>query len=426
MNLTWFSVGQAQEHRFMKTLHLPAIALLLSAALALQAAATRPNIILVMTDDQGYGDLACHGHPFIQTPNLDKLHRESTRFTDFQVSATCSPTRAALLSGRHPFKCGVTHTLLEHNSRFVRTEGYCTDVFFDQALSWVHQNKDRPFFAYIPTNAPHLPYLVAEKYKQLYTGKCKDRPAAFLGMITNIDENMGRLMGKLDEWNLADNTLLVFMTDNGTSGGADIFNAGMKGRKATIHGGATRVPLFLKLPGRIKPGVDIDRLARHYDLFPTLADYAQVKVPAAYPVDGRSLKPLIDDPESEWPDRLTFFHLGRWAKKDAPPRFSRGNSNPDDFKLKKFAVRNQRWRLVGPDTLYDMQANPGEQHNVADQHPEVVKRMLQAYEAWWDEVRPLMINEDATLDTGKPFIERYRRQEKEEGIPLWKPAPGSQ
>lgn len=299
----------------------------------------QPNIILVMTDDQGYGDLSCHGHPFLKTPNLDKLHSQSTRFNDFHVSPTCAPTRAALMSGLVPFKNGVTHTIVErdrmaltsttiaqvlksagyttgifgkwhlgdedpyqphnrgfdetfihgaggigqnfagsqsdapgtsyfnpiikHNGAFVQTEGYCTDVFFQQALGWIKaQNtkteEKRPFFAYIPTNAPHSPYKVDKKYSDLFKGKCKAPRDAFLGMIVNIDENMGLLMDKLDEWNLADNTLLIFMTDNGSAKGAPIFNAGMRGGKGTVNEGGCRVPLFMRLPGMTKAGVDIE------------------------------------------------------------------------------------------------------------------------------------------------------------------------
>jgi arylsulfatase A-like enzyme len=240
----------------------------------------KPNIILVLTDDQGYGDLGCHGHPFLKTPNIDKLYSQSTRFTDFQASPTCAPTRAALMSGRAPFKTGVTHTVFErermalsattvadvlqgagyttgifgkwhlgdedpyqpqnrgfdevfihgaggigqkyqgtcadvpdnsyfdpfikHNNSFVKTKGYCTDVFFQQALGWIKQKdaEDTPFFAFISTNAPHSPYIVADKYKAMYQGKCDDKAAAFHGMITNIDDNMGVLMEKLDQWDL--------------------------------------------------------------------------------------------------------------------------------------------------------------------------------------------------------------------------------
>jgi arylsulfatase len=462
-----------------------------------------------MTDDQGYGDLACHGHPFIKTPNLDKLYAQSTRFTDFHVSPTCSPTRSALMSGRAPFKNGVTHTILErerlalsartvaevlktagystgifgkwhlgdadayqpdsrgfdevfvhgsgaigetfpgtqgaipgtgyfdpiikHNNTFVKTEGYCTDIFFQQALGWINQSKGQPFFAYIPTNAPHKPYIVADKYKAMYLGKCSDDTAGFFGMITNIDENVGLLMKKLDEWDIANDTLLIFMTDNGTSAGLrpheNVYNYGMKGKKLFLNEGGSRVPLFVRLPGRIKEGVDVDRLTRHYDIFPTLAEFAGAKIPKGYEIDGRSLMPLIDNPKAGWKDRYTFFHKGRWGKKGAPGRAGRRNADPDKEKYINFAVRSQRWRYVGEQTrapgfkagLYDIDADPGEQNNVIDKHPGIVREMLKAYDAWWDEVRPMLVNEDATLDTGKPFIERYEKQKKEKGIPLWKP-----
>ena len=454
-------------------------------------AAPQPNIILVMTDDQGYGDLACHGHPFLKTPNLDKLYAQSTRFTDFHASPTCAPTRSALMSGRAPFKNGVTHTILErermalsattiaqvlktagyttgifgkwhlgdadayqpnrrgfdevfihgaggigqnypgtqssvagtdyfnpilkHNNTFVQTEGYCTDVYFQQALSWIKQSKERPFFAYIPTNAPHSPYKVADKYKAMYQGKCSDSSAAFFGMITNIDENMGLLMRKLDEWDLADNTLLIFMTDNGTAAGT--FNYGMKGRKGTVNEGGTRVPLFFRLPGKTRPGVDIDRLARHYDLFPTLAQIAGATIPQNLNLDGRSLMPLIENPKADWDDRFTFFHIGRWGKKNAPGRWGTGDTDPDKAKYKGFAVRNEKWRLVGKSELYNIDKDPGEQNNVASENPLVVQQMLEAYDKWWDEVRPLMVNEDASLDTGNPFRDQSDKQREEKGIP---------
>ena len=457
---------------------------------------SRPNIILVMTDDQGYGDLACHGHPFLKTPNIDKLYTQSTRFTDFHVSPTCSPTRSALMSGRAPFKNGVTHTILErermalsattvaevlktagyttgifgkwhlgdddahqpdrrgfdevfihgaggigqnypatcadappnkenryfdpvikHNNTFVKTEGYCTDVFFQQMLSWIKHSKDKPFFAYVPTNAPHGPFIVADKYKAMYQGKCSNKSAAFYGMITNIDENMGLLMKKLDEWDLANDTLLIFMTDNGSSGGT--FNYGMKGKKGSVNEGGCRVPLFFRLPGKIKPGIDVNRLARHYDMFPTLAEYAGAKIPQGYDLDGRSLIPLIDNPKADWDDRFTFFHKGRWNKKGAPGQWGKGNTDPDKEKYRNFAVRSEKWRLVGTNELYNIKADPGEQNNLAQQNPEIVKNMLKAYEAWWDEVRPLMVNEDASLDTEKPFHVRFEKQKKEKGIGQW-------
>ena len=460
----------------------------------------QPNIILVMTDDQGYGDLACHGHPFIKTPNIDKLYTQSTRFTDFHVSPTCAPTRSALMSGRAPFKNGVTHTILErermalsaktiaetlktagyttgifgkwhlgdddayqpdrrgfdevfihgaggigqnyagtqgavpgtgyfnpiikHNNTFEQTKGYCTDVFFRQALTWIKQakdTKDKPFFAYIPTNAPHGPYIVADKYKNLYKDKCSEKAAAFLGMITNIDENMGLLMKKMDEWGLSNDTLLIYMTDNGTAAGDKVYNYGMKGKKNSNHEGGARVPLFMRLPGKIKAGVDVDRLSRHYDLFPTLAEFAGAKLPAGYKLDGKSLMPLIENPRADWADRYTVFHKGRWNKKGAPRGWGKGNTDPDKAKYNGFAVRNEKWRLTGKDELYNIDTDPGEQNNVASQNPEVVKEMLKVFDAWWIEIKPMLVNEDASLDTGKPFIEQFKKQKKEKGIPQWKP-----
>ena len=449
-----------------------------------------------MTDDQGYGDLACHGHPFLQTPHLDKLYTQSTRFTDFHASPTCAPTRAALMTGQAAFKNGITHTILErdrmalsattiaqilksagyttgifgkwhlgdaapyqpqqrgfdevfihgaggigqeyagsqgdapgtdyfnpiikHNDRFERTTGYCTDVFFQQALGWIKQRKgssDQPFFAYIPTNAPHAPYHVAARYAELYTGKCSDQSAAFFGMITNIDENMGRLMHKLDEWQLSDDTLLIFMTDNGSAAGTYNFN--MKGKKGSPHEGGSRVPLFMRLPGQINAGVDVDRLTRHFDLFPTLAEIAGADMPADIVLDGRSLVPLLRDSSAAWPDREMFFHVGRWNKKGAPGQWGRGNTDPDAAKYNGFAVRNERWRLVGKE-LYDIENDPGETQDVAQQHPEVAAQLLKAFEIWWEQVRPLMINEDAPLDVGKPFRQQFEKQQRESGISSWR------
>ncbi len=458
---------------------------------------SKPNIILVMTDDQGYGDLGCHGHPFLKTPNLDRLYTQSMRFTDFHVSPTCAPTRAALMSGLAPFKTGVTHTIWErermalsattvadvlkdagyttgifgkwhlgdedpyqphrrgfdevfihgaggigqkypgtcadvpknsyfdpvikHNNTFVKTKGYCTDVFFHQALGWIkQQNQNRkPFFAYIPTNAPHSPYIVAEKYKVLYKDKCNDKAAAFHGMITNIDDNMGILMQKLDAWNLTENTLLIFMTDNGSS--IATYNYGLKGKKGWVNEGGTRVPLFFRLPGKIKAGVNVNRLARHYDLFPTLAEIAGTKAAEKLNLDGRSLVPLIENPNADWPDRYTFFHSGRWSKKGMRVRKGRPDHVPENSKYTRFAVRSKKWRLVTNRELYDIENDPGEKTNVIKGHPEVAQDMLKAYDTWWSEVRPLMINEDASLEKEPPFIVQFESQKEATGIPDWIP-----
>mgnify|MGYP006093566195 CR=1 FL=1 len=480
----------------MKPLSLITLTLLvLGMSTDFSHAQKQPNIIFMMTDDQGYGDLACHGHPFLKTPNIDKLYAQSTRFTDYHVSPTCAPTRAALMSGRNPFEAGVTHTILErermapelptvaealqkagyttgvfgkwhlgeadayqpgsrgfdevfihgaggigqnfdgsqgdvpgnnyfdptirHNGQFVKTKGYCTDIFFQEALGWMHEQKEKPFFAYIPTNAPHGPFVVGEKYEAMYRDQVKDKnTAAFFGMITNIDENVGLVMEKLEEWGIADNTLLVFTTDNGSAKGSRIFNAGMKGGKGSTNQGGSRVPLFFRLPGMTTPGQDLDQLARHIDIFPTLADLAGADI-SELELEGRSLLPLVKNSETEWADRHLFFHTGRWPKAGASGKFGKGDSNPDSYKDKKFAVRSEKWRLVGTDALYDIESDPGEETNVLEQHPEVAAKLMKAYEGFWAKARPLMVNEDAPLDVEKPFEANYLKQKAAGGIPDW-------
>jgi arylsulfatase len=466
---------------------------------------TRPNVILMITDDQGYPPVGRHGHPWIQTPHLDQLYDASTRFTRFLVSPTCAPTRSAMMTGRHPMRNGVTHTILErermtlqattlpqvlktvgytsgifgkwhlgdeepyqphrrgfdeafihgaggigqayqcscadapgnsyfdpvirHNGSFVKTHGFCTDVFFSGAIDWIRRVKDSPspFFAYISTNAPHGPFIAppanAKRFTDLGFG---EQQAGFYGMIENIDENVGRLMDKLAQWQLLDETLIIFMSDNGMTGGGsgkgvlgraadgtelEFYNAGMKGLKGSVDEGGVRVPFFVRWDGRIEPGRDIDRIAAHLDLLPTLAALAGAQEPAGQ-VEGRSLLPLIEGRQGDWPDRLLFAHQGRWPT----------GAEPNDFQWRNFAVRNQRFRLVGKNQLFDMESDPGQTTNVIDQHPQVAEKMLAAYDAWWKETRPLMVNENVPMSPTRPFHEWYHQQLQSGGIPVWKPS----
>jgi arylsulfatase len=453
---------------------------------------SRPNIIYVMTDDQGYGDLACHGHPFVKTPNIDKLYTQSLRLTDYHVSPTCAPTRAALMSGKAPFKNGITHTILErermalssktvaevlkeagyatgifgkwhlgdadeyqpnrrgfdemfihgaggigqnfpgtqgavpgtsyfdpyikHNDKIVKTKGYCTDVFFQQALSWIKEQKDKPFFAYIPTNAPHGPFIVGDEYKKLYEDKTSGKSVAFYGMITNIDDNMGILMKKLEEWGLAENTLLIYTTDNGSSAGT--WNYNMKGKKGSVDEGGSRVPMFMRWPAVLPAGVDADQLTRHVDVFPTFAALAGAKLSPKLGLDGRNMLPIFANKNTSWEDRHLFFHKGRWPKINTEGRWGKGDPNPDSYKDKSFAVRSKTWRLV-ENKLYNIDKDPNQTQDVIKEHPEVAAELKKAYDAWWKEVRPMMVNEAAPLDVGKPFIEMYEKQKASIGIPNW-------
>jgi arylsulfatase len=465
--------------RITRRVMLPALA---APLLTPAPQARRPNLILILTDDQGYGDIACHGNPLIQTPNLDRLHDQSVRFSDFHASPTCAPTRASIMAGRHEFKVGVTHTINErermslkattiaqvlrsagyaagifgkwhlgdaapyqpgrrgfdevfihgcggigqdyggtcadapgntyfspailHNGVFERTSGYCTDVFFGQALKWIDQRRKSgaPFFAYITPNAPHVPLQCPEEYIARYRGKVPDENTArYFGMVTNIDDNVGRLMAKLADWGMERDTVLIFMTDNGGTGGVRVFNAGMRGAKATPWQGGTRVPLFVRWTGTWTPG-EVKGLAGAIDLFPTLAAVAQANIPVGVPLDGRSLLPLLERHDARWADRYLFTHVGRWDKgKVAQSKYS------------NCRVRNARFSLIslGPEKnwqLFDLPNDPGEKNNVIDRFPEAARAMESAYEKWWVEILPCLENEDAQPPAVAPYKELFWKQ----------------
>ncbi|MBL9134983.1 MAG: arylsulfatase [Verrucomicrobiales bacterium] len=445
----------------------------------------RPNIIFILTDDQGYGDLSAHGHPILQTPNLDRLHDEGVRFSDFHVSPTCSPTRSALLTGRHEFLNGVTHTILErerltpkaitlpealrrggyhtgifgkwhlgderqyqpdrrgfdevfihgaggigqtypcscgdapgnsyfdpvilHNGRFVRTQGYCTDVFFDQAIRWIGSVKGRkPFFAYIACNAPHAPLQVRPEDEARYTGKASPAVAKFLGMVANIDDNVGRLLRQLGDWGIEEDTLVIFMNDNGTDGGAPIYNAGMRGKKGTAYLGGTRAASLWRWSGTLKPA-ECSALAAHIDFLPTLIEIAGLRTSPALrrQIEGQSLVPLLENPTAPWPERTLFTHLGRWPK----------GASPETCKYRAAAVRTTRWHLVSANggtsprwELFDVESDPGERTDVASIHPEVRTHLSDQFENWWRSIQPALVNENAVGPRVNPFKERYWRQ----------------
>jgi arylsulfatase A-like enzyme len=492
-------VGQAQELSGVELTPLPMkkyllalVVIFVSASLARAAesaplAGSRPNILFVLTDDQGYGDISAHGNPVLKTPNLDRVRAEGVRFTDFHVSPTCAPTRSALLTGRHEFKNGITHTILErermtlsattladvlksagyttgifgkwhlgdeaeyqpgrrgfdevfihgaggigqtypgscgdapgntyfdpailHNGKFEKTKGYCTDVFFAQATKWIEASKaaGRPFYAHIATNAPHAPYNARPEDAALYRGKVPDEAAAnFFGMLHNIDQNLGKLLAKLDELGLTKNTLVVFMNDNGGTAGVKVFNAGMRAQKGSPWLGGTRASSFWRWPGRIAPR-DVDALTAHIDFFPTLAEIAGVKLNEKIraQVEGRSLVPLIERAGAPWADRTLFTHVGRWAK----------GSDPALAKFRNMAVREPRWHLVSVAggaapawQLFDVKADLGEQTDVAAQHPDVVQRMAANYDRWWNDVQPMLVNEKAPFPRYNPFKEIYWKQ----------------
>jgi arylsulfatase A-like enzyme len=410
---------------------------------------TPPNVIFVLMDDVGYGDLACHGNRFIHTPNIDNLHQKSIRFTNFHVSPTCAPTRASLMTGRYCNATGVWHTIMGrslldpreqtlaecfrasgyrtgifgkwhlgdnypcrpqdkgfdevavcggggvwqtpdyfgndytndmyfHNGKPQKANGFCTDAWFDLAFHFMQdsQGEQKPFFCYLPTNAAHEPYWALPEDSAPYGNVPGLRNSGFYGMIANIDKNMGRLAQFLDRSGLAENTILLFSSDNGTAEGKDVYNASMRGAKGSPYEGGHRVPLFLHWPaGGLVGGRDVAALTAHIDLLPTLADLCNLKE-RGRSVHGRSWKPLLQNNGAIWKERTIVIDSQR-EENLAPWRNT--------------CVMTEQWRLVNAAAaanqknleLYDIQKDPGQKSDVAGQFPAMVQKLIADYEKWW-------------------------------------------
>ncbi len=418
----------------------------------------RPNVILVLADDQGYGDLSVHGNPVLKTPNLDRLHDESVRFTDFHVTPMCTPTRGQLMTGvdalrngamnvssgrailRRDFptmaellKAGGYRTALfgkwhlgdtypyrpqdrgfeesiwfpsshipsaagyfnndyfddvfSHNGAPQKFDGYCTDVFFREAQAWMKARAERhePFFCYLPLNAPHAPLFVPDRYREPYRAQ-KPAIASFYAMIAVIDENLGRLDAFLHENGLRENTIFIFMTDNGTATGDPVFNAGMRGKKISLYEGGHRVPLFVRWPaGKLRAAGDVATLTQVQDVLPTLLELCAVAKPVTAKFDGTSLAPLLRGTDDAWPDRMLVTQFTRMD--DSQPHRGEG------------AVMWKRWRLVADKELYDLATDPAQARNVIAQFPDVAARMRTHYERWWAGVEP-RVNEISPIHIG--------------------------
>ena len=431
----------------------------------------KPNVILIMTDDQGWAQVGFHGNPYIRTPVLDRLASESTEFTQFYVEPKCAPTRAALLTGRHGYRSGVIDTylgrtlmateaetlaellaaegyatgifgkwhlgdnyplrsmdqgfqeslvhrgggigqpagppgnrywdpVLERNGESEQNTGYCTDIFTDALIDFIEHNRERPFFGYLATNVPHSPFDVDEEYIEPYRKMgLPERTASVYGMITEFDENLDRLLNQLDRLGLADQTIVIFLTDNGPT--QQTFTAGLKGRKGSAHDGGTRVPFLFRWPGRVEAGRQIDRIAAHIDVVPTLLDAADIDPPSLR-FDGVSLWPLLSGETSpeKWPDRTIYLQNHRGDT----PQLNRNVS-----------ARNQRWKIVQPlgkhtdpmpeaatFQLYDMSSDPGETNNVAEEHPGIVANMRKGYEDWFRDVSTTRGFEPVRIHLGSP------------------------
>ena len=266
---------------------------------------------------------------------------------------------------------GYFDPILLNNGKPQRYQGYCTDIYTDEALKFMERNRTRPFFLYLPTNAPHNPLEIGDSWVEPYRKLgLDDTTAKIYGMVANVDHNIGRVLAKLSELKLEQDTIVVFMTDNGPQQ-RDRFNGGMRGNKGTVYEGGIRVPFFLRWPRMVKPGTKTDRLAAHIDVLPTLLEACGAPLPAGVKIDGRSLMPLVRGETRSWSDRTLFF---QWHRGDEPQPF------------RACAARNQRWKLVDGKELYDLENDPAEAKDVASAQPEIVARLRKEYEAWFQDV----------------------------------------
>ena len=402
---------------------------------AAQASARRPNVLLIVADDQGYGDLSSHGNQFLKTPNLDQLGRDGVEITRFHACPVCAPTRSSLMTGRYHLRSnvhGVTagremmslnettiadklraagyrtalfgkwhlgmhypyvphgrgfeefigfrtghfidyfDPLLEHNGQPLQEKGYITEILTDHAIRYIEEKRKEPFFVYLAYNVPHMPYMVPQRYWDEYSKMDIPKPtAAAYALTACMDDNIGRLLKRLSALGLDQDTVVLFMSDNGPNG--QRYNCGLHGQKGSVYEGGTREPFFARWPGRFKPGVKVDRIASVIDLHPTILDLCGVPNTSGLPLDGRTLKPLLTGAASEWPDRALFTHGERPA-------------NPSS--IFPGAIRTQGFNLVNGTELYNVTDDPGELANVAANFPDDTKRLRATYDQWFQDVLP--------------------------------------
>jgi arylsulfatase A-like enzyme len=408
----------------------------------------KPNVILILADDQGYGDIAAHGNPILKTPHLDKLRAESARLTDFHVDPTCAPTRAALLTGKYPHRVRVWHTISggnhlregemtladafrsngystaifgkwhlgsnfpyrpidrgfeewlgqgdggtgttddhflndrvnDHylrNGEWEKIDGWAPEVFHNSAVAFIRdRGKDKkPFFIYLPTYLPHDPHTLPDpSWAAGYRSQVDAKTAFFFTAIEKIDGLLGQLRATLAEQGLERDTILIFTTDNGGTAGVKVFNAGMRGKKGDAEDGGHRVPFFIHWPGgKLRHGQDITTLNAHIDVFPTLAKLCGIELPKPVDFDGRSFHDQLTDPAVSAPERTLFVERQRTFKPQ---------------KWLEAVAMTTRWRLINDTALYDIKADPSQEKNVIEQHPEVAAQLRQEFDTYWEKVTP--------------------------------------
>ena len=418
----------------------------------LSIASDKPNVIVVLTDDQGWGDLSLNGNTNLSTPNIDKLAADGAMFDRFYVCPVCSPTRAEFLTGRYHPRSGVYSTsaggeridldemtiaqtfkaagyataafgkwhngmqypyhpngrgfdmfygfcsghwgnyfspMLERNGQIIRGDGFCINDFTNQAMDFIEQNKDQPFFAYLPYNTPHSPMQVPDRWWDKFKDKdltLHNRDPrkeniphirAALAMCENIDWNVGRLVQKLDDLKIADNTIVIYFCDNGPNGTR--WNGDMLGRKGSTDEGGVRSPCIVRWPGHIKSGHKISQIAGAIDLLPTLSELCGIEVASRKPLDGISVARSILTNQATDSNRKIVSH---WKK--------------------KVSVRNQRFRLDHKGRLFDIPADPGQRVNVAKKHPNVVADLTRTAKKYANELLPELEDDKRGFVIGHP------------------------
>lgn len=426
------------------TIHLPFSFLLVAACVialtlapqSFAAPANAPNIVIILADDQGWGDLSIHGNTQLSTPSIDSLARDGVMLNRFFVCSVCAPTRAEFLTGRyhprtgvrgvstgqermntdektvadafkaagyatgafgkwhngsqwpyHPNARGFTEYYgftsghwgeyfdapLEHNGQPVRGKGFITDDLTDHAMAFIEKNRKSPFLCYIALNTPHSPFCVPKSFWNRFKDKpiiqrgpdgekeTVDVTRAALAMCENIDWNVGRLLSKLDELKLRDNTIVIYFSDNGPN--SFRFNGGMKGRKGSVDEGGLRVPFFIRWPGKFKAGTKVETICGAIDLLPTLTSLAGIERIGDKPIDGCDLTPLLKQVESPWPKRTIFSHQNG-----------------------KVSARTQRYRLDDKGALFDMCADPDQKKNIAGDKADIAVMLSASIKQWRSEV----------------------------------------
>jgi len=439
-------------------------------AAASLGASEKPNIVLIVSDDQGWWDVGVNGNSDIETPVLDQLADDGVNMTRFYAAPVCAPTRAGLMTGRYALRGGIYNTRfggdtlrldatllpeilrqqgyrtgmfgkwhlggygpyrpenrgfdtaltfthghheryyypeLQLNGEPVDSRGYITDVFTDAAIEFLRDSGEEPFFLYVPYNVPHSPHFVDDAFIEPYLAKGLElRDARIYGMITHMDQAVGRLLDAVDDEGLRENTLVVFLGDNG---GVSRHNRlWLRGGKGSPFEGGIRIPAFFRWPGRVPAGKTVDAMAGHLDLLPTVCAILGIEPPAAQPLDGKNILPLLEAGSGESPHELLFHHWDRHR-----PRLDKG-----------WSVTGKRWKRTF-EGLYDLDADPGETQDVSAQHPEIAKKLFEAYRDYLAEASRQTNLEPFPIPVGAEPVEIQASWARIDGTHTTWSSPGS-